>query len=86
MTNDFVDALESYVKAELRTKGIPADYNNEAVEIVDARNHLFRNAGCRVTDEADNIYALRDLCCIDEESMEMLPDRERIRRVARNYF
>lgn len=45
---DFVDALESYVKAQLQASGEPADYNVEALEIVDARNHLFRHAGKRV--------------------------------------
>ena len=62
---DFVDALESYVKAQLQASGEPADYNVEALEIVDARNHLFRHAGKRVTDESENIYALRDLCRVD---------------------
>ena len=67
---DFVDALESYVKAQLQASGEPADYNVEALEIVDARNHLFRHAGKRVTDESENIYALRDLCRVDEMSLD----------------
>lgn len=83
---DFVDALEAYVRAELTASGEPADYNVDALEVVDARNHLFRPAGRRATDEAENIYALRDLCRVDEESMTFVPDRGRMAAIARNYF
>ena len=83
---DFVDALESYVKAQLLASGEPADYNVEALEITDARNHLFRPAGKRATDEAENIYALRDLCRVDETSLDFVPDRQRMEAIARNFF
>lgn len=83
---DFVDALESYVRAELAASGEPADYNVEAVQVLDARNHLFRNVGRVPTDEAENIYALRDLCRVDEDTMSFVPNRERMVSVARNYF
>lgn len=83
---DFVDALLAFVKEELQRSGEPADYNVEALRVVDARNHIFRPAGKLPTDEADDIYALRDLCRVDEETMEMVPDRGRIAAVARNYF
>lgn len=83
---DFIDSLESYVQSELAASGEPADYNVEALQIVDARNHLFRNVGKQATDEAENIYALRDLCRVDEETMVIVPDRGRMAAVARNYF
>lgn len=82
---EFVQALASYVATEIRHSGEPADYNNEAVEIVDARNHLFRSAGSRATDEAENIYALRDLCRVDEDTLEYEVDLGRLRSVARNF-
>lgn len=43
--NDFIEALEFFLKAELRASAEPADYNNEAIRIIDARNHLFQNVG-----------------------------------------
>ncbi len=85
-TADFVDALESYVKAELRTSAEPAEYNSEAIEIVDARNHLFRNVGRQSTDEELGIYAIRDLCHVDEDTMETIPNRQKFRAIAKNYF
>lgn len=86
MPHDFINALESYVASELRAGGQPADYNNEALQIIDARNAVFRNVGRRPTDESDDVYALRDLCRVDEATMELVPDRERLARIARNYF
>lgn len=83
---DFVLALTSFVRAELTASDEAAEYNHEAVQIVDARNHLFRNVGHHETDEEQNIYSLRSLCCVEEDSMEMIPDEGRIERVARNYF
>lgn len=83
---DFVDALESYVKAELRTSLEPAEYNNEAIEIIDARNHLFRNVGRQATDEELNIFALRDLCHVDEVTMDTIPNRMKLKSIAKNYF
>lgn len=82
---DFIDALEAFVKAELRASIEPADYNSEAIEIVDARNHLFRNIGRGATDEEHNIYAIRDLCRVDEDTMETVPDRMRFAAIAREY-
>lgn len=83
---DFVTALGNYVRDAISHSGEPADYNVEAVHIVDARNHIFRPAGRRPTDEAEDIYALRDLCHLDTDIMELVPDRGRLRTVARNYF
>lgn len=83
---DFVDALESYVKAELRVSGEPADYNTDAIRIVDARNHLFSNVGRQQTDQELGIYAIRDLCRVDENTLETVPDRMRFQSIAREYF
>lgn len=85
-TTDFVNALESFVKAELRLSMEPADYNNEAIEIIDARNHLFRNVGHQSTDEELGIYAIRDLCLVDEDTMETIPNRMKFLSIARTYF
>lgn len=82
---DFTDALENFLKAELRACSEPADYNNESVEIIDARNHLFRNAGRRGTDEESGVYAIRDLCRVDEDTLETVPDRMRLSALARSY-
>lgn len=83
---DFVDALESYVKAELRVSGESADYNTDAIRIVDARNHLFSNVGRQQTDQELGIYAIRDLCRVDENTLETVPDRMRFQSIAREYF
>jgi len=84
-TEDFMAALAAYVRNALRESGEAADYCHRAVEIVDARNHLFRDAGMRRTDEADNVYALCDLFRVDEDTMELQPDDGRLRSVARNF-
>ena len=60
--DDFVEALLNYVNAALRASGEAADYCQEALRVVDARNHLFASAGIHRTDEEQGIYALRDLC------------------------
>lgn len=83
---DFVEALDNHVRTELRMSMQPADYNNEAIEIVDAHNHLFRNVGQQATDEELGIYAIRDLCCIDEDTLDMVPNRQKFQAIARNYF
>ena len=83
---DFIDALAAYVAERLAGGDVAPDYNVERVLIVDARNHLFRPAGKGGTDEADELYALRELCRVDEDTMDLVPDRGRLERVARNYF
>ncbi len=85
-TEEFVNALDSFVRAELRLSMQPADYNNEAVQIVDARNHLFRNVGIRATDEEEDIYALRELCHVDENTLDLVPNRMKLQSIARSYF
>ncbi len=81
---DFVAALERHVRTRLAEMGGEADYCREAVEIADARNRLFRDAGLRDTDEAENVYALRDLCRIDEDTMMLTPDRGKLLNAGRN--
>lgn len=82
---DFVAALLRYVDASLRASGEAVDYCQEAVQVVDARNHLFCSAGVHATDEEHGIYALRDLCALDEDTMELRPDRARCAAVARDF-
>lgn len=81
---NFVAALENFVRVELTSVGAEEEYCHDAVQIVDARNLLFRNVGQHSTDEVENIYALRELCRIDEESFALVPDEGRIRAIARN--
>lgn len=82
--NDFIDALSRFVSDKLRME-TDMTYCQEAVKIIDARNHIFREMPCAATDESEDIYALRDLCHTDEE-MNTLPDRQRMLRIARNYW
>ena len=63
-----------------------SDYAAGAVRIVDARNHLFMDAGRRDTDEAEDIYALRSLLRPDEDTLELVPDEGRLLAVSLNYF
>lgn len=84
-TNDFVCALREYLKERLRKTG-DAEYCTEAVHIADARGHLFRNAGNRATDESEDVFALRDLCRTDEDTLMLVPNEGRLMAVARNYF
>lgn len=90
MTNtevlDFIDALERYVADQLRQGAEPPEYNPEALQIVDARNHLFVNVGRRDDDEEHDIFTLRALCCIDEQTLEVVPNRQRLGMIARHYF
>lgn len=82
----FIEALERFVVAEIRASGEPADYNHDAVEILDARNHLFRKRENCATDEEHNIYALREFFCIDDDTLDFIPDRGRMKSVARNWY
>ncbi len=84
--NEFVDALEAFVSEQLRLCTEAPDYNNESVRIIDARNHLFSNVGRRGTDEEENIYAIRSLCRVDEDTMELVPDRMRFASIAKSFF
>lgn len=82
--NDFIEALCRYVADELHRRP-DVIYCRDAVKIADARNHIFYKVENCDTDEAADVYALRDLCHTDE-TMQTLPDRLRMQRIARNYW
>ena len=65
---EFVEALCRFVEQELQRDPDPI-YSQKAVKIADARNHLFRIVEPARTDEAEDLYALADLCRLDEETM-----------------
>ena len=69
--NEFVEALCRFVADEIKR--------------VDARNHIFRLTDAVRTDEAEDTYALSDLCMVDE-SMQTVPNRQRMYRIARNHW
>lgn len=81
--DNFIEALSRLVQNELQNND--AVYNTDAVQIVDARNHIFRILKNTTTDESEDIYAISDLCMWSEE-MEVLPNRRRMQRIARNYW
>ena len=74
--NDFVEALARFVEQELSREPDPV-YSQKAVKIDDARNHIFRMM---------ELYALADLCRMDEDSLQAVPNRGRMLRIARNYW
>ncbi len=79
----FAEALCRHVANELI--GQDGEYVKGAVKVVDARNHYFQTLPHQSTDEAEDIYAIADLCHINDE-METEPDMNRALSVARNYF
>ena len=81
--NEFARALCRYVAQELR--GQDGEYVHGAVKVADARNHLFMPLPHQSTDESVDIYALADLCHVDDD-MQTVPDMNRALGVARNYF
>ena len=80
---EFARALCRYVAQVLREQD--GEYVRGAVKVADARNHLFVPLPHRGTDESEDIYALADLCHVDED-MQTVPDMNRAMAVARNYF
>jgi hypothetical protein len=80
---DFAEALCCFVRRQLI--GIDGEYVRGAVKVADARNHLFMPQPHQGTDESTDIYALADLCHVDED-MQTVPDINRALAVARNYF
>lgn len=83
---DFISALRQYIVHAIALDAGGADYAAGAVRIVDARGHLFVDAGRRDTDEAEDIYALRSLFRPDEETLQLVPDEGRLEAISRNYF
>lgn len=61
--NEFVEALYRFVANEIKRVTDPI-YCQEGIKIVDARNHIFRLTDTSRTDEAEDTYALPDLCII----------------------
>lgn len=82
--DEFVEALYRVVANEIGRVSDPI-YSQEGIKIVDARNHIFRLTGTTSTDEAEDTYALSDLCIVDED-MQTVPNRQRMYRIARNYW
>lgn len=80
---EFADALCRFVGQEIVDQD--GAYIEGAVRVIDARNHLFMSLSHQSTDEASDIYALADLCRLDDD-MNAVPDRYRAMAVARNYF
>lgn len=83
MRQEFASALCQHVAELLREQDCA--YPQGAVHVIDARNHIFVDLPTQSTDEAADVYALADLCHVDE-SMDTLPDMNRALSVARNYF
>ncbi len=82
--DEFVEALYRFVAEEIRRAADPV-YCREGIKIVDARNHIFRLSDASRTDEAEDTYALSDLCLVDED-MRTVPNRQRMYRIARNHW
>ena len=83
--NSFVEALTRFVEQTLSQESDPV-YSQKAVKISDARNHIFRLTEPARTDETEDTYALSDLCRVDEDNMQTVPNRGRMLRIARNYW
>ncbi len=84
--SDFIDALLHYATAQLSHQDRTADYCRGAIKILDARNHLFAFVPVDNTDEENAIYALRDLCRVDPDTLDTIVDRGKIASLARTYF
>ena len=80
---EFAEALCQYVARILWTQD--GEYIKGAVRILDARNHMFQELPHQQTDESADIYALNDLCHVNE-NMETESDMNRAIGIARNYF
>ena len=78
------DTYDRFVANEIKRVTDPI-YCQEGIKIVDARNHIFRLSDTLRTDEAEDTYALSDLCIVDED-MQTVPNRQRMYRIARNYW
>ena len=83
---EFMDALAAYVGDMLERDGLADEPGTAALRIVDARNHLFAPAGRHTTDEEEGIYALRDLCRLDEDTLRHVPNRRKLAALAHDIF
>ena len=60
---EFVQALLDYVAAALRVSAVDPDYCQEAVQIVDAHNHLLERLASIAQMRSKGIYGFaRSLC------------------------
>ena len=84
-TDSFLEALTRFVEQTLAQESDPI-YSQKAIRIADARNHIFHLVEPAQTDEAEDTYTLADLCRLDEDSMQAMPNRGRMLRIARNYW
>lgn len=82
----FIEGLTRFVAEALHRADEGGDYIRGSVQVLDARNVLFRLSPLHSTDEEQDRYALRELCKVDDESLQTIPDAGHIERVARNYF
>ena len=83
MEEEFAEALCHFVRRALN--GQDGVYIQGAARILDARNHLFALLPHQATDEGADIYALADLCHLNDD-METEPDIYRALAIARHYF
>ena len=83
---EFAEALKDFINLSLAHHGQEAEYSTDAVEIVDARNHIFRLVPNTGTDEELNRFALQGLCRLDECSLNLTPDIQRLLAVAKDFF
>lgn len=82
-TEELALALEAFLLSELRSADATGEYHQGAIRVIDARNHLFSMVDRPETDEEAGIYAVRDLCRIDEVTFDSVPDRQKLLAVAR---
>ncbi len=80
---DFARALCAYVQHELEEQD--GEYARGAVKVVDARNHLFRTLPQQPTDESEDIFALADLCHVDDD-MRTVANYNKALSIAKNFF
>lgn len=73
-TDSFIEALTRFVEQTLAQESDPI-YSQKAIRIADARNHIFHLVEPAQTDEAEDTYTLADLCRLDEDSMQAVPNR-----------
>ena len=83
---EFAKALKDFINLSLAHHGQEAEYCTDAVEIVDARNHIFRLVPNTGTDEELNRFAMQGLCRLDEWTLKLTPDIQRLLAVAKDFF
>lgn len=78
------EALISFVENEIREQ-YDVIYSTDCLQIVDARNCIILKLHNMQTDESNDIYAVSDLCYIDED-MRTLPNKEKIIRIVESFW